>query len=175
MVVWDDRMIVSGFFSRLKVRCMQLAPAAIAIAVLGVGCGTGANPPPVATVAPTVAPLATVAPAPTVAPAAAVAPSDAPASTFEFPPTRTPRPTPTPIPRAEGDMTQAVLYKHTATLLADGRVLVTGGQHVLSHSTSPLGIGSAEIYDPSTGRWSPTRPMFEPRRHHGAGRRRVDR
>jgi N-acetylneuraminic acid mutarotase len=35
--------------------------------------------------------------------------------------------------------------EHTATLLLDGRVLVVGG-----------GTGSADIYDPATGRFSPT-------------------
>ena len=71
-------------------------------------------------------------------------------------------------------MTQAVLYNHTATLLKDGRVLVTGGQTIPSQPIPSLrrppllGIVSAEIYDPSTGRWSPTAPMSEPRRDHGA-------
>ena len=66
-------------------------------------------------------------------------------------------------------MTQAVLYNHTATLLEDGRVLVTGGQtsRRSSQFSLPPAVASAEIYDPSTGRWSPTRPMFDPRRHHG--------
>ncbi len=70
-------------------------------------------------------------------------------------------------------MTQAVLYNHTATLLEDGRVLVTGGQTAGSGTwppprPPPTGVVSAEIYDPSTGRWSPTAPMTEPRRWHGA-------
>ena len=37
-------------------------------------------------------------------------------------------------------------YNHTATLLADGRVLVAGG----------VGSATAEIYDPNTSTWSPT-------------------
>ena len=150
---------------------LRLTLAALAATALGVACGGGANPPPIATVAPP----APVSPAATVAPAAAVAPAQVPASTFEFPPTRTPRPKPTPIPRAEGDITQAVLYHHTATLLEDGRVLVTGGQATGSESFQveitrfpPNGVVTAEIYDPSTGRWSPTHPMFDARRHHGA-------
>ena len=39
---------------------------------------------------------------------------------------------------------------HTATLLPDGRVLVSGG-YPTAHA-----LGSAEIYDPALGTWSPT-------------------
>jgi WD40 repeat protein len=47
----------------------------------------------------------------------------------------------------------------TATLLADGRVLVLGGDQVCCGS-SPVFVGSAEIYDPATGRFS-TAGSFE--------------
>ena len=40
-------------------------------------------------------------------------------------------------------------WDHTATLLSDGRVLVTGGN----------GLASAELYDPITGTWSPAGSM----------------
>jgi hypothetical protein len=50
---------------------------------------------------------------------------------------------------ATGPMTEARTY-HGATLLADGRVLVTGGFGALA----PL--ASAEIFDPKTGTFSPT-------------------
>lgn len=49
----------------------------------------------------------------------------------------------------------------TATLLGDGRVLVAGGY-------SPDSVASAEIYDPTTGLFSPTAAMAEPRFAHTA-------
>jgi len=45
----------------------------------------------------------------------------------------------------------------TATLLANGEVLVAGGQ-----DASGDALGSAEIYDPATGTWAPTAPMALP-------------
>jgi len=51
---------------------------------------------------------------------------------------------------------------HTATTLADGRVLVVGGQ------MSSADVGSAEIYDPSTGQWSTTGQLVTPRSLLGA-------
>ena len=139
---------------------------ALGLAV-SVACGSAANHPPMATVAPPdlVAQAPVVTPTATVAPAAAVAPAHAPAAGFVMP---TPRPTRTPMPRTEGDMTQPILYGHTATLLEDGRVLVTGGGTGVFHIFGFAGVVSAEIYDPSTGRWSPTGPMFEPHVNHAA-------
>lgn len=51
--------------------------------------------------------------------------------------------------------------EHSATLLADGRVLVAGGY---PNTTT------AEIYNPQTGTWSPTGSMSFPRTRHRATR-----
>jgi hypothetical protein len=54
---------------------------------------------------------------------------------------------------------------HTATLLPDGRVLVTGG---LPTELAKDDLASAELYDPDTGRWTPTASMAGPRWGHTA-------
>jgi hypothetical protein len=53
---------------------------------------------------------------------------------------------------------------HTATLLFDCRVLITGG--LLSHDA----LASAELYDPQTGTFSATGPMAAYRENHTATR-----
>ena len=63
-----------------------------------------------------------------------------------------------------------VRYRHTATLLTDGRVLVTGGNGVGNYNY----ISSCEIFDPSdttnhpNGSWSATDSMTEARDNHTA-------
>jgi WD40 repeat protein len=52
---------------------------------------------------------------------------------------------------------------HTATLLQDGRVLVTGGT-----SASGQPQSSAEVYDSATGTWSPVGTMVAARASHSA-------
>jgi hypothetical protein len=52
---------------------------------------------------------------------------------------------------------------HTATRLADGRVLVAGGRS--NDSSTGHAIGSSEIYDPATGRWTLAGPLSD--RHFG--------
>src|SRR5205807_2937916 len=51
---------------------------------------------------------------------------------------------------------------HTATLLSDGRVLVTGGYDSSSY------LASAEIYNPATNNWSSARSMSSARGYHTA-------
>jgi hypothetical protein len=54
---------------------------------------------------------------------------------------------------------------HAASVLLDGRVLVTGGFVPLS--SDPLGVtASAEIYDPRTGAWTQTASMSTRRSNH---------
>ncbi|CAF1127747.1 unnamed protein product [Adineta steineri] len=60
-----------------------------------------------------------------------------------------------------GNMNVARMY-HTASTLANGYVLVTGGE------SSDASLNSAELYNPSTGTWTNTGNMNVGRRHHKA-------
>jgi hypothetical protein len=62
---------------------------------------------------------------------------------------------------ATGSMANA-RYNHTATLLADGRVLVTGG------AGDDVALASAELYDPATGRFASAGSMTTARIGHAA-------
>ena len=55
----------------------------------------------------------------------------------------------------------------TATLLRDGRVLIAGGYNCARAGQDGI-WGSAELYDPATGTFSPTGPMTTPREMHTA-------
>ena len=62
---------------------------------------------------------------------------------------------------------------HTATVLADGRVLVVGGQYVVFDGTAMYQstlktTASAEIYDPATETFTPTGSLAAPRYSHTA-------
>jgi hypothetical protein len=54
---------------------------------------------------------------------------------------------------------------HTATLLADGRVLVAGGS---DNDYGTTGLASAEIWDPATESFSPASPLLQSRGRHTA-------
>lgn len=62
---------------------------------------------------------------------------------------------------------------HTATLLANGKVLVTGGIKAMPVTPTQLQpiretVATTELYDPSTGLWSPGPTMATPRVGHVA-------
>jgi Galactose oxidase, central domain len=63
-------------------------------------------------------------------------------------------------------------HHHTATLLKDGRVLITGGMYDPYPSPNPSGLpvdwASAELFDPSTGSFSLTGSMTTRRWNHTA-------
>lgn len=55
---------------------------------------------------------------------------------------------------------------HAATLLPDGRVLVTGGEGDRAPRAPGRSLFSAELFDPATGEWSPAAPMADSRLGH---------
>jgi hypothetical protein len=58
---------------------------------------------------------------------------------------------------------------HTATLLPDGKVLVVGGEtDSAAFPGNPVGVASAELYDPATGSWAPAATMPSQRFGHTA-------
>ena len=63
---------------------------------------------------------------------------------------------------ATGSMTTSPRLAHSATLLANGKVLVAGG---LNYSGT---LASAELYDPATGTWTATGSMTNPRLYYTA-------
>lgn len=65
---------------------------------------------------------------------------------------------------ATGNMITA-RAEFTATLLPDGKVLVAGG---IPGNDEAVETASAELYDPSTGKWSATGSMSTPRAKHTA-------
>lgn len=72
---------------------------------------------------------------------------------------------------AVGEMVQARLG-HTLTALPDGRVLVTGGtgggRPASQGGQTVRPVASAEVFDPSTGRWTAAGRMSVPRFEHTA-------
>jgi hypothetical protein len=62
-----------------------------------------------------------------------------------------------------GDLT-VPRWGHTATLLPDGRVLITGG----SQTANVSALASAELFDPASGTFTPTGDLAVPRLGHTA-------
>ena len=56
-------------------------------------------------------------------------------------------------------------FEHTATVLKDGRVLVTGGW---TEYHGRILLNSCEIFDPTTKKWTYVQPMHYPRARHSA-------
>ena len=67
--------------------------------------------------------------------------------------------------RATGNMNE-VRFGETATLLRNGNVLVVGGRS--NWGGHGVALASAELFDPSTGRWTLTGSMLEARQEHAA-------
>ena len=60
---------------------------------------------------------------------------------------------------------------HTATALEDGKVLVAGGMvGGVAKKPGVTFLATSELYDPETGKWSPTAPMATGRSDHSAVR-----
>jgi hypothetical protein len=74
--------------------------------------------------------------------------------------------TPGPGLRTIGDSTAVLRSGHTATRLADGRVLLIGGSDAAKPGAKAL--SSAEIFDPKSGRSTPVGDMSGPRSGHVA-------
>src|SRR5262249_20124323 len=66
---------------------------------------------------------------------------------------------------ATGGLNTASRSDHSATLLPNGKVLVAGG---LTQIVTYLTTNTAELYDPSTGRWSATGSLSTARHYQTA-------
>ena len=66
-----------------------------------------------------------------------------------------------------GDMTSARFF-HTATLLADGKVLIAGGNRSVDGGMFSGPLSTAELYDPVTGVFTATGAMTTARASHTA-------
>jgi hypothetical protein len=69
------------------------------------------------------------------------------------------------IARRGPDTSAGNTAEYTATLMRDGKVLVAGGATAAQPGKL---LANAELYDPSTGRWTATGSMIHPRANHTA-------
>ena len=122
--------------------------AGLAVLLLAAGCSGSASP--------------TLAPALTPGPTATAAATSAP--TLTPTPTATPAPTPTPQVGLTGPLGVGRQI-HTATVLADGSVLIAGG-----YDNNDSALASAVLYHPATNTFSPTGPLAVARGLHAATR-----
>lgn len=130
------------------------AAAAVAVIAVAAVLGGGLMNAPAPTSGSSLTP-------PSLTPTSSVPPSVGPSSTEPSPgPTRAVASAPAGW-TTTGSMAGAREW-HTATLMADGKVLVAGG------FVCCLSLGDAELYDPSTGRWTATGSMAMARRFHTA-------
>ena len=146
-------------------RGLTLLAAAAVLAIAGgvVLIGTGQHAVvPFPSVRTTAVPSLAVEPSPVVEPSPAVRPSALPTSLTV--PSIAPAVTVSGAAKWEpaGTMSTPRLVP-TATLLLDGRVLVTGGMNVGSPA-----LASAEVWDPATRTFTPTGSMHVPRVGHAA-------
>lgn len=150
---------IGGADRRLVVRVAAIVGGIGALLVIGYVAATSLNGGGQSAAAPT-ATASTGTPAPS--PGASATPILSPS------PTAAPSPTALGASwTATADMAAGRLH-HTATLLADGRVLVAGGTPGEENDREKDPLASAELYDPKTGTWSATGSMATPRKDHAA-------
>ena len=140
---------------------LRLACLALAIQLVAAGClGSSASPSASTSLSALPSPLAKTSTA------------ALPSATPTLSPTASPTPTATPKPVGKFIKTGSLLGDRvegaTSTVLANGWVLVTGGDDSLAPANVYMLYASAEIYNPATGLWSKTGSMAHGRSYHTA-------
>lgn len=135
-------------FATMKMSARLALAAAIGVLAVG-GLLYVSRPSQPATGNPSAAPVPSSSPGSSARPSNQASPSASPSADIGVP-----RP---PAWIVAASMPQA-RYLHSATLLADGTVLVAGGT-----TDGRNGLASAELYDPRTGSWTATGTMVSSR------------